>query len=412
MGNIAQTGGVEVSLRAVVGDGQSIKLLVDIIGQSGRPLAIKQADGTLSTRELFFGDVTLERVGGKPAGGGAQGALMPGVSYRSEIIDQNPADNKTTMFCSLNIQNSPVNGETYRLQLRDLMQIATQSGSAIDMEPDALYQLVSQFGGHTDADFIKSGYHEQTRGGAMVYDDLLSRHTDKSVALSAGNPGVKVTNAAVRDGCLYLLGRADSRQALDKITNVPALVSGAGRTAPWDGPRTGDGTTDIEWGYPLYRRRVGGTAQGACLVNGRGRRSLPGCQGNLGLYDSTKLRGRLGNTKNRPRNHLGRLPVTGQVAGSVALYALPRLCSGQASGQRMIPSQPTEGVLKPGDWLASPRAITLTLKDGSTLQAKDPVDNPTDSETVRRLTYALDEVIDPTQVSGVQLGGQTIKMGE
>ena len=400
LGGKAQSSGVEVSLRAVVGDERNIKLLVDIVNPSGEPLAVKQADGSLSADILRFGDAVLKQSGKLVSGG-----------YGFEVIDSDPTDNKSTILLNYEVTDAPVRGQAYSLKLKNLMQFAVMNGTTIGMEPDDLYNIISQFSGHTDADFEKNGYSDDGAGN-VEYSYKLVTDSDKSLALSKDYPGIHVTNAAVRQGILYMRGTASSQAELDRIMTSAALVNAAtGNAFNWDAAGSDEDNGKIRWTISFSGVDSTEAVKGYAWVFGEGEGLYPVVEGTWDFdfkldYENTT---RVMQLDQEVKWESYSLTAKNLEVSPFTLYL--DFTADSPTAKKMYPE--TEwGVYRAlSDWEKSARTITLTMKNGSTVKANNP-GGMQDGSGACRLSYALDVVIDPQQISTIQIGDQTIELSK
>ena len=400
LGNKTQSGGVEVSLRAVVGDERNIKLLVDILNPSGEPLAVKQADGSLSFDMLQFGDVVLKQ-SGKPVSGG----------YGFEVIDNDPTDNKSTLLINYEVTDAPVRGQAYSLQLNDLMQIAVMKGTAIGMEPNDLYNIISQFSGHTDADFENDGYSDDGAGN-VEYSYKLVTDSDKSLALSKDYPGIQVTNAAIRQGILYLRGTASSQAEQDRIMTSAALVNATtGNTFNWNSAGSDEDNGKIKWTISFSGVDSAEDVKGYVWAFGEGEGLFPVAEG---VWDfDFKLDYENTTRTLEPKQEVVwegySLTVKKMEVSPFTLYL--DFTTDSSTATKMYPETDWGTYRALSDWEKSARTIILTMKDGSTVKVGNP-GGMQDGSGAYRLSYALDVVIDPQQISTIQIGDQTMEMSK
>ncbi|MCL1823057.1 MAG: hypothetical protein FWG44_02530 [Oscillospiraceae bacterium] len=223
--------GVEVTLKGVVGAGSELKILIDIEDLSGKPLALLNDDGSLSENPLdfkiakirtnetldyvnyltevpeitargSFGDVVLTLPNEDISEDGW--VRNPWHNLWSEII-KSDAPNKAAMLLNLSLDGESIEdfmGENMYLTITDIVQSVLKDG--FDTGAD-LYSIVNEFNNVTDADFRRSGGSTQDFVNWEFSYELIT-DSGKEIPLSESFEDYTVTNAAVKDGVLYLRG--------------------------------------------------------------------------------------------------------------------------------------------------------------------------------------------------------------
>lgn len=411
----AESGGIQVSLRAAVGDERSIKLLVDVVDTSGKPLALTQSDGELSGGRIQFANAALEMLN-HPRGytghtdefGVFHGNVSGG--YGDTLIDSDPGDSRATFLMDFSVADAPVRGEKYRLHISDLLQNATMAGAPIGMGADAMSGLAAAFGDHTDADFRNNGYEEDENGN-VTYSYELIADSGKAIPLCEKTPGIQVTNAAIYKGILHLRGTAESAGELKELLDQCALVNPAtGDVKPWASSGTGEDDGKYTWTASFRDITTAEELKGYAWYTGYGEGDYPVAEGNWQLeftldYENTTRTAELA----RELNWQGHGLTAGKLELSPFSAYLELTCDA-ATMEKLVPTQEW-GTYRPrSDWEKSDRALTITMKDGTAVTAAWPggtsyVENTTG---YFQLVYALDTVIDPEQVAKVTIFDETV----
>lgn len=389
-------GAADLSLRAAVSDGRTLKLLVDVTDRSGKGPAIGPGKGG-GEFGLRAYDLTKEN-----------GDFLPGgSSYSFTNID--PAKGKFTILFDYAIAGESIRNETLKLHLEDILQAANLEGTALDMEPDGLYQAVSQFGPYSDADFRLSSTTDR--------DCYLLHVTDskRSLPLSKDFPGIQIVAAAVRDGSLYLQGTADTASALDKVLELPALGKNGTLIQASEISR-GDGNS---WAVRFDGVGSLDFLKGATWRYGAGEGFHTAYEGVWDFTFQVKSEDlavkRAPNVRTTWEGH--DLTITALEISPYSLFL--QYATDEATALRMFP--PTEwGTLQTSDWINSYHPITLTMQDGATLQVDggslapkggNLAMTPADAViTEYEMQYGINTVIDPGQVRSVQIGSQVISL--
>lgn len=228
----ARDQGMEVTVRGVVGDANTVKILIDILDPSGKPLAIEQTDGTLAESEISFGSIRMRtnETKGAPSPFGMAHSFdihlsdLPGGSSASYgVIDDVPGDNRATiMFTMEQDAVEQLVGNTLYLTLTDLTQYSTLRGTGVGMGKNDLYSLVTAFPATDKSDFRLSGHSMDMHGNEEYYYELMT-DSDKQLPLAPGLPDYEVTNAALWNGVLYLRGTCPSPTRYDDVLPNPEL---------------------------------------------------------------------------------------------------------------------------------------------------------------------------------------------
>lgn len=415
LGDKAESGGIEVSLRAVVGDEKIIKLLVDVTDLSGNGLAIRQPDGVLSTGDLFFDDIALQIID-HPEGyegfedrGRYRGNVSGGRS--DKVIRGKPGDSKLTFLIEYDVSESfSVRDRKFRLYLYDLVQFATMNGSPSGMEPGKLYEVVSQFSGHTDSDFEVAGYNHNHETGETTYRYRLVRDGGKSLSLYGAAPDIKVTNAAIRKGVLYLRGTAGSFQEWAQLSHQAALVSESTGTVLRG---RSEGEQIDEDGTVTWNIGFAGVSSAEELKDyvwmydhGEGLYPLK-----RGLWEFEFTLDYENTTRSMEMNRAFQWERYGLIMKKVELspFGLTLLfTSDAATFNEMIPTRDWDMYNENTRWEGSRHVVTVRMKDGVAITAVDPGGssylNQETGEGEFRLDYSFEAIIDPDKVAAVQIG--------
>lgn len=396
-GTSVTSGGVAVTVQGLVGDNNSLKVLLDVAGPEGQPLALLQPDGTYSQGEVQFGEAWLTPA--DPSGGF-------GFGMSSAVIDNDPSDNRMSILLDFTASGQSLQGGKYTLSLKDLMQFGVLDGTALDLAPGQLHDAVAGFGTAVDGDFEQSGYHEDTPGHP-VYDYLLAADSGSEVALA---PGHVLTNAAVRDGLLYLRGHSDDMAAFEDLKNNAVLrdeggnqlatISSCGwdeETGVWsisfDGIQSLDALKNAVWWY--------GTGEGLHkLASGSWDMELDLSYANLAA------RATLGEDFTWD----GYTFTAEALEVSPYTVQLSLLADAQTAGE-IMPQREGWGYATPTAWDTATHAVRLHMKDGSTVESDNCASAASfqeDGGSSLQYTFVLDVVIDPANVESVSIGDLTV----
>lgn len=396
-GTSVTSGGVAVTVQGLVGDNNSLKVLLDVAGPEGRPLALRQPDGTYSQGEVRFGEVWLTP---------ADPSDSFGFGMSSAVIDNDPSDNRMSILLDFTAGGQSLQGGKYTLSLRDLMQFATLDGTALALAPGQLHDAVAGFAAPADSAFEKSGYHEDTPG-QPVYDYLLAADSGSEVALV---PGHTLTNAAVRDGLLYLRGHSGDMAAFEDMKDNAVLRDEGGNqlatisscswdeeTGVWsisfDGIQSLDALKNAVWWY--------GTGEGLHrLASGSWDVELDLSYANLAAKAT------LGEAFNWDgctftAETLEVSPYTVQLS----------LAADAQTANEIMPQREGWGYVAPTAWDAATHTIRLRMKDGSTVESDNCASAASSLEGgggSLQYTFVLDVVIDPANVESVSIGDLTV----
>lgn len=396
-----QSGTVDISLRAAVGDERTLKILVDVVDHSGKGLAIMQSNGTLSDNSFGLKTYDITKANGDPLAG----------SSNYSFINIDPANNKFTILFDYAITGDVIQNETLKLHFEDILQSATLDGTPLNMTSDSLYQIVSSFGQYGDSEFQLSSRQENKNFYLLHVAD-----SNVSVPLCNEYPEIKVTAATVKDGSLYLQGTAGSSEQLDKILNNAALRN-----------HTGDAVQMSE---------ISRNDENNWSIRFDGIESLESLKGYIWNYDAgdhfhTAYEGTWDFTFKADIENLA-VKMTPNIDTTWEGYDLTvntleispyslflQYSTDENTALRMFPD--TEwGTMQTSDWMESYHPIVLTMKDGSTVEVNGGSLAPEGGNlamvpagtviTRYEMQYQIDVVIDPAQVSSIQIGNQTISV--
>lgn len=131
----SKSGTVDMSLRAAVGDGRTLKVLVDVADRSGKGLAIAQADKNRPEDAFALKTYEITKANGEVLAGSA--------NY--SFINVDPSGGKFTILFDYSVMDEAIGGEPLKLRFEDILQSADLKGTALDMGPDDLHKIVSGF---------------------------------------------------------------------------------------------------------------------------------------------------------------------------------------------------------------------------------------------------------------------------
>ncbi|MCL2020286.1 MAG: hypothetical protein FWG70_11120 [Oscillospiraceae bacterium] len=270
--------GVEVALRGVVGAGSELKILIDIEDLSGKPLTLYNADGTQSENPLYFSTLrirtneTLDYVNLLEGSRFLWDDIIltapehnetvmtfkahPRHKSQSEVI-KSDVPHKATILLSISLDGESIEDfmdENLYLVLGDIIQDVFSDG--INMEAD-LYSIVSELNNVTDADFRRSGATTDNFDDWIWSYELIT-DSGKEILLTDKTDDYTVTNAALRDGVLYLRGNLPNYNYDDSFYYY--LPAGSGRDSNLDfGGVPFFTLINTKTGEPLHGSSGGGT---------------------------------------------------------------------------------------------------------------------------------------------------------
>lgn len=229
----ATSEGVRVSVRAITGQANGLNIILDITGPEGKPLAIKQSDGTLSSGEIKFGYVkmrTEDTLSSDEEYEYVQQDIWLGQkssSFTSAVLpDGDPFDNRATILLSLSLDaQTKLTGKTLYLTLQNLLQESVLAGTDVGMEAGALTRLLSKFEAPSESAYEETASWEDHKTGERILHYTLTEDTSTQLPLAKGLPGYLVTNAAIRDGVFYLRGTAPIPVDNSEILSHAALLN-------------------------------------------------------------------------------------------------------------------------------------------------------------------------------------------
>lgn len=394
-----ESGTVDFSLRAVVGDTRRLQVLVDVTDRSGKGLALRQSDGKKSGGLYSLGAYSLTKADGAPLAG----------SGNYSFVDLDPAKGKFTILFDYGITSEEIRGKTLKLHFEDIFQEADLQGTALQMGKNDLYELVKAFGPYEDKDFRLSGVTE-----AGTTDLLHTTSSGKGRPLCKEYPGITVTGAAVKDGALYLQGTADQAAQADRVLEHAALYRDGAQTATASETSRGTGTA---WAIRFDGIESTESLKGLVWRFGAGESTHVAYKGSWDFTfqaDIQDLAVKL--TPNLTTTWEGYdLTVTALELSPYSLFL--GYSTDQKSALGMFP--PVEwGTMQTSDWIESYHPITLTMKDGSTVKVEGGSLTPKGGNlamvptgtviTDYVMLYDMAVVIDPAQVASVQIGSRTI----
>lgn len=393
---------VDLSLRAVAGDERSLKILVDVVDNSGKGLAIMQPDGTISDRPFSLRRYDITK---------ANGDFLAGSSKYS-FINIDPSKNKLTILFDYAIMGDTIRNQTLKLHFEDILQEAELDGAALSMETDALYEIVSRFGQYSDSDFQLSSVAPQKSYLLHV------TNSNNGYLLSKDYPGIKIIAATVKDGSLYLQGTADPSSPIDKVLDNVVLYNNSGSTLEASETGRFDDTT---WAVRFDHLGSLNALKGYVWHYGAGESFHTAYKGSweftfkADFQDLTiKLAPNLSTTW---EGH--NLTVTALEISPYSLFL--QYSTDKDTALRMFP--PTEwGAMQTSDWIESYHPITLTLKDGTSIQVDGGSLAPKGGTlaavpenaigTEYEMQYDIKDVIDPEQLASIKIGNQVIPLKE
>lgn len=233
----ADSHGVRVGLRAITAHDNGLSILVDITGPEGKPLALLQPDGTLSSGKLEFGYIKMRTEDTQTDDESENHNYLfcshdielgqSSSNFSSALLpDDNPFDNKATLLLNVNMTTqTPLTGKTLFLSLENLLQEALLNGTDVGMKHGELAQLFEQFTAPSPSDFKVTGSSLDEKTGKRISRYSLTKDSDIQLPLATGLPGYLVTNAAIRDDVLYLRGVAPIPTDKGKILPHAALLN-------------------------------------------------------------------------------------------------------------------------------------------------------------------------------------------
>ncbi len=390
-GQQAEAGGLTVKLRGVVGDEASLKLLLDVEGPQGKPLALPLPGGGYAQGALQFGGARLV----------AQDGSQPlALSFSSRVIDSDPTDNHATLLLEYLADASPLLGQSFDLHLTDLMQMSEGEGRPLGLDGGALAGLVQAFAG-AEKKLTQSGYQEDGVGNRS-YSYSLSNDGGEPLPLAEG---ITVTNAAVQEGIFYLRGRFEDEEALASLTQMAELRNAQGGTV---GRIAGYGWGDDgSWEASFTGLASPEALAGLDWVSACGEDFYPLAEGSWDFsftldYPSLALAA-------EPNRAFGWNGIA-YTAQSVKLspYSLQMDMTGDLSG--LLGG---EGTTRAWDDLE--HKLSLRLKNGEVLELTNYASYMTELEGggyAVSLTYTLDVVIDPAEVESLTAGDLVLTADE
>lgn len=393
------SGGVTVTAQGLVGDNQSLKVLLEVAGPEGQPLAIKQPDGSYSTGEIQFGRTWFAPASVDDANPGF------GFGLGSQVIDDDPSDNKLNILLDISAVGQELGGGRFLLHLQDLVQFAALEGASLGLSPGQLHAAVSAFGPVADSAFVRNG-HEEDPDGTITYSYELAVDSGSEVELT---PDFTLTNAAIRDGFLYLRGRTGDTDAFGEMT----------RGAELRGADGGVIATAIGWGWG---------DDGSCTVAFTGIEDLSELEGAEWWYGVGEDMHPLATGSWEFELDLAYMDLAvkaqlddtftwdGYAFTAAALEVSPYTVyidfSADAATQAEIlpPLTPFEHTPQTA-WQKGTHAVQLHMKDGSVItadNASSKVEWLDGGGAKLSFTFVLDVVIDPAEVEKVTIGDLTI----
>ncbi|MDR2903833.1 MAG: hypothetical protein LBU77_04945 [Clostridiales bacterium] len=390
--------GVSVSLRGVVGDASGFKAILDITDSSGKPIALKQNDGTYAEGNYRFNKIDFEPADAESGMGFGFGSSETVLSYTGD---------KLSLLIDFSLQGLETRpGSKYKLSLTDLVQFGMLPGTNIGMKPGDLYDIVNAFGAVSDGDFEVNGASDEDGDGVMEKKAYqLNADTAARRPLSADLPGYFVTNAALRDGVLYLRGIGVSEEASAAQFHQPALYNSAtGETIAFAGTSSSGESWTLEFEGVSSPEML----KDYVIVKDCGEGLYPVLPGTWDFeLDFT----------NEAVSETKPLSIPFQINGvsfvAEALTISPfymHLNTSVASDENAAMAQTDRYHQSEWDrtWDAAARFAALTMKDGAEIRV--PVGGMMRTEETVDFEFSFDVVIDPAQVESILFEGLLITL--
>lgn len=206
--------GLDVSIRGVVGDDDTVYLMIDVVDPSGNPLKSANNESE-SSRQLKFDSAYLNIGTPEEENFAASGQYCWTDSIK---ID----NNKATFLINEKINHQNIVGKKATLILKDLMDYVAPKPKDIDMTYKNLYDIYTQF--KEEAIFITEETPDELN---MLV--AIDENGQMEPILKSGNEKIKfsnkfkdlyITNMAFKDNKLYMNFFLDSNEKVDKYLSL------------------------------------------------------------------------------------------------------------------------------------------------------------------------------------------------
>lgn len=206
--------GLDVSIRGVVGDDDTVYLMIDVVDPSGNPLKSANNESE-SSRQLKFDSVYLNIGTPEEENFAASGQYCWTDSIK---ID----NNKATFLINEKINHQNIVGNKATLILKDLMDYVAPKPKDIDMTYKNLYDIYTQF--KEEAIFITEETPDELNMLVAIDENgqmepILKSGSEK-IKFSNKFKDLYITNMAFRDNKLYMNFFLNSNENVDKYLSL------------------------------------------------------------------------------------------------------------------------------------------------------------------------------------------------
>lgn len=206
--------GLDVSIRGVVGDDDTVYLMIDVVDPSGNPLKSANNESE-SSRQLKFDSVYLNIGTPEEENFAASGQYCWTDSIK---ID----NNKATFLINEKINHQNIVGKKATLILKDLMDYVAPKPKDIDMTYKNLYDIYTQF--KEEAIFITEETPDELNMLVAIDENgqmepILKSGSEK-IKFSNKFKDLYITNMAFRDNKLYMNFFLNSNENVDKYLSL------------------------------------------------------------------------------------------------------------------------------------------------------------------------------------------------
>lgn len=206
--------GLDVSIRGVVGDNDTVYLMIDVVDPSGKPLKSPNNESE-SSRQLKFDSAYLNI--DTPE---AENFDMSGQYCWTDSIKID--NNKATFLINEKTNHENIVGSKATLILKDLMDYVAPNPKDIDMTYENLYDIYTQF--KDEPIFITETMPDEL-GVVVALDEngqmeSILKSTSQKIKFSNKFKDLYITNMAFRDNKLYINFFLDSNENVDKYLSL------------------------------------------------------------------------------------------------------------------------------------------------------------------------------------------------